>query len=92
MSTSFVPSRCTAFRLLTTGSAAHPGSAPEIKTAEIRADARREDKRAKGADMGRWGERDGGPDAAKNSAATTSRPMVPVLRHLSVISFIAPVQ
>ena len=42
--------------------------------------------------MGRWGERDGRPDAAKKRAATTSRPMVSALRHLSVIRFIAPVQ
>ena len=42
--------------------------------------------------MGRWGERDGGPDAAKKSAATTSRLAPPPLHGLSVIRFIAPVQ
>jgi hypothetical protein len=43
MSTNFVPARCTAFRLLTTGSTAHPGIAPEIKTAVISAAARPEE-------------------------------------------------
>ena len=52
MSTSFVPSRCTAFRLLTTGSAAHPGIAPEIKTAANSAAAWPEEALEKSKDMG----------------------------------------